>query len=116
MKIVIAAAALLICDICAAAPFLVSDPYPLTGTQPASFNVQLDSAASVSVPAVVNSDGRRQLRYDVGQLTIADGAHTFKVSAVAPSGVGAPTNFPFTWPLPQSAPPPDSPVNLRLVP
>lgn len=80
-----------------AAPFLTSDPYPASVSQPDSFRVGLDSGALISVPATTNPDGSRSLYYDLAPLGIANGSHQFKVTAVNSLwGLESPqANFPF---------------------
>ena len=63
----------------AAARYLVSDPYPLTSTQPDHFDVACDATAPmVSAPAV-NPDGTSYLHYDLSGLV--PGSHTCSVAA-----------------------------------
>jgi hypothetical protein len=63
----------------AAVRFLVSDPYPLTVTQPDHFDVACDGKAAVTSPPGVNPDGTSFLHYDLSGLL--SGAHSCNVSA-----------------------------------
>jgi hypothetical protein len=70
-----------------AAPFLVCDPYPNTGTQPDQFQLVIDSGAPVTSGAVTNADGSKQLKFDLGPLNLSNGVHPISVQAVKlPSG------------------------------
>ena len=72
---------LLLPAVCGSAPFLVADPYPSSGPQPDSFSCVFDSGAAVSIPATANTDGSKQLHYDLAAM--ASGPHTAQCAAVS---------------------------------
>lgn len=87
-------------SICSASPFVVSDPYPTTVTQPDGFVITVDSGAAVDSTAQAITGGVR-LYFDVGSVTA--GTHTmtikaYKVDAVWGRLESAPANFTFTRP------------------
>jgi hypothetical protein len=63
-----------------AAPYLICDPYPTSGTQPTEFSLTVDGAATVTSSAQTLTDGSRRLHYDLAG--IATGAHTVTYKAV----------------------------------
>lgn len=97
-----------------AAPFLEADavsPSADPSLNPVSYIITGLSTSSISTPAVQNSDGTLQLKYDLS--TLADGQYT--VTAIAVNIFGVPSN--------QSSPPltftkgaPGTPTNLRISP
>lgn len=79
------------------APFLVCDPYPVTIQQPTSFILTFDGGAPVEVPAVSNTDGSVQIKYDLSSIAI--GGHTVVAQAKNLWGVSAASSpFVFTKP------------------
>ncbi len=88
----------LIWSSCSAAPFLVCNPYPSTGTQPDYFSVVMDSGTAVqSTPYSVT--GGVELHYDLSAT--ATGSHTASVAACSNTwGCSAATPFTFTKALP----------------
>jgi len=75
-----------------AAPFLVSDSYPLIAIQPDSFIVNVSGNPAVTVPAVKDNDGLYYLKYDVAALS---GQRTITVQAKNAWGVSS-ASAPFT--------------------
>ena len=67
-----------------ATPYLVSDPYPLTGAQPSYFVVSCDGGAAVDSAPAVNASGAGYLDYSLSGL--AKGAHVCSVAAANASG------------------------------
>ena len=61
-----------------AAPFVVSDPYPTTVTQPDGFMVAVDGATAVASPAQAVTGGVR-LHHDVAG--VSSGSHTVRIKA-----------------------------------
>lgn len=61
-----------------AAPFVTSDPYPSTVTQPDGFMVSLDGATAVASPAQAVTGGVR-LHHDVAG--VSSGSHTVRIKA-----------------------------------
>ncbi len=86
---------------CAAAPFLVCDPYPATDPQPSSFLVTVGTAAPVEVPATKNPDGSVILKWDLA--TVGTGAKVVKARAKSVWGESvdtAPFSFTAGMPIP----------------
>lgn len=83
---------------CSAAPYLVSNPYPSTGTQPDYFLVIFDGGAPTqSVPYSVS--GGTALHFDLAG--IPSGNHTVGVAACSSLwGCSASTPFEFTKKVP----------------
>jgi hypothetical protein len=78
-------------------PFLVCDPYPVTIQQPTSFLLTFDGGAPIEVPAVINTDGSVQIKYDMS--SISTGGHTVIAQAKNVWGVSAASSpFVFTKP------------------
>ena len=87
-----------------AAPFLVSDPYELTETQPDEFVIMQPGKPAIVVAAFALPDGRRMLKCDLAGTPT--GRFTGEVKAVSalwgdsavlpfdfPIGIGAPKNL-----------------------
>lgn len=97
-----------------AAPFVVSDPYPTSGTIPDGFTVSVDDGPIVQSPLAAVPGGQG-FKFDVGSLT--GGSHTLKVKAVkdfgVPWGVKYSDEAVFTFPVPVA---PSGPSGLKLSP
>ena len=62
-----------------AAPFVVSDPYAATATQPDGFVVSMDGGPVVESPADPVTASTVRFKFDVGSVT--SGSHTVRVKA-----------------------------------
>lgn len=92
-----------------AAPFVVSDAYPVGSTQPDGFLVSVDGAAVVESAAVASA-----LRFDIGG--VSSGEHTLTIRAYKDDSAwgrleSTPVNFTFTRPAA-----PVGPSGIRLAP
>ena len=81
-----------------AAPFVVSDTYPTTTTQPTYFNVVMDGGAAVQSAPQVMGDNSVRLHYDVGAVTT--GTHSMTVAACNEWGCSSTVPFSFTKGVP----------------
>jgi len=106
--------ALFTCCTAQASPFLVSDPYLATATQPDSFNCKFDgSATPVSSPAVIVAPATtKQLKLDLAPLVLASGNHTVQCQALSASAGVTPSAYTaiVTFPIGVLTPP----TNLRV--
>jgi monoamine oxidase len=66
-------------------PYLVSNPYPTTVTQPTEFKVVIDGGTAVTSAAQKQADNSVRLYHSVS--AIASGPHTAVVTAVAVDAV-----------------------------
>jgi hypothetical protein len=105
MKTIIAIAlVLLMSGVSIAAPFIVSDPYPLTENQPESFAILVGDQTTV-VPIAKTATGEAYLKYDVAGIM---GKFTGTVRAYAVQwGYSTPVPFDFNIGL-------NAPKSLRL--
>lgn len=62
-----------------AAPFVVSDAYPVANTQPDGFVVSMDGGAVVESPADPVTASTVRFKFDVGSTV--SGSHTIRVKA-----------------------------------
>ncbi len=90
-----------------AAPFVVSDPYAATATQPDGFVVSMDGGPVVESPADPVTSSTVRFKFDVGAVT--SGNHTLKVKAYKNDAVwgrleSAEAVFTFARPAGVSAP------------
>ena len=109
-KIAIAAAFITFVGYASATPFLVCDPYPVTGPQPTSFSCAFDNGALVSFPPAVNTDGSVQIHYDIASLAV--GAHSVQCSASNVYGSSA-LSPKFAWFAGIPSAPADSAVSAK---
>jgi hypothetical protein len=65
----------------AASPFMVSDPYPVGGTQPTHCGVFLNAAPRVEIAVALKAENRPYCRYDL--VGVAVGSHTIRMTHVA---------------------------------
>ena len=68
-----------------AAPFVVSDAYPVANTQPDGFVVSMDGGAVVESPADPVTASSVRFKFDVGSVT--SGNHTMRVKAYKDNAV-----------------------------
>lgn len=95
---------LMACGVALAAPFIISDPYPLTENQPESFSM-LVGGQTIVVPVVKNAAGEVYFKYDVAGIV---GKFTGTVRAYAVQwGYSTPVPFDFNIGL-------NAPKNFRL--
>lgn len=95
-----------------AAPFVVSDAYPVGATQPDGFTVSLDNGPVVESPADPVTASSARFKFDVGG--VAEGSHTLRVKAFKNDAVWGrleSTEAVFTFTRPAS---PISPSGLKL--
>ena len=90
-----------------AAPFVVSDPYAATATQPDGFTVSVDGGPVVESPADPVTASTVRFRFDVGSVT--SGSHTLRVKAFKNDAVwgrleSTEAVFPFAVPAAPAAP------------
>lgn len=90
-----------------AAPFVVSDPYPATATQPDGFTVSVDGGPVVESPADPVTASTVRFKFDVGSVT--SGNHTMRVKAYKDNAVwgrqeSVEAVFTFTKPAVPAAP------------
>jgi hypothetical protein len=96
-----------------AGPFLVSDPYPTTGSQPTHFSIVEGANPEVLSPAETVS-GQKRLHYDLAGITT--GTHNYTVKAVIIDPVWGrldSSSVPFAFQKPGPAP---APGNIALSP
>lgn len=90
---------LLVCPMVqAAGPYLVCASVPTTSVQPSSYTVTLDTAASIDVPAQINTDNSVQIHYDLSGVAL--GAHVVGLKAKNIWGESASVPFSFTKAVP----------------
>jgi len=97
-----------------AAPFVVSDPYAATATQPDGFVVSMDGGAVVESPADPVTASTVHFKFDVGSTV--SGSHTIRVKAFkndAAWGRLESTEAVFTFTKPAA---PAVPSGLQLAP
>jgi hypothetical protein len=99
--------------ICLASPFVVSDAYPTTVTQPDGFMVTVDGGAAVDSPAQAVVGSGVRMYFDVGTST--SGTHAMTIKAYKNDAVwgrleSTTVNFTFTRPAS-----PTSPAGITLV-
>ena len=97
-----------------AAPFVVSDAYPVASTQPDGFTVSVDGGPVVESPADPVTASSVRFKFDVGG--VAEGSHTLRVKAFKNDPAwgrleSAEAVFTFTRPASPAAP-----GGLRLAP
>ncbi len=94
-----------------ASPFVVSDPYPATGTQPTDFSIIIDGGAEIISPAEVVTGGVR-LHYDIANVSA--GVHNISIKALKVDPVWGrleSTTVPFAFTKPVA---PNAVVNIKL--
>jgi hypothetical protein len=81
MKFLLVAVFIFLCftSLAVAKPFVVCDPLPAT-LDIEGFQLQFDGGAWITVPAVVNPDGTKQIKYDLSPLSLT-GTHVVKARA-----------------------------------
>lgn len=89
-------------------PYLISDPWPLTGPQPTSCVWQEGTAAELVIPVASQANNQVYCKIDLGDVTRA--AHNWQVWARNLWGDSAKVPFSF------SAVPPTAASNLRVSP
>jgi len=83
-----------------ARPWLECDPYPAGSVQPDSFVIKEAGEPDIEIPAFVNQDGSRKLRWDLEGLPV--GKHDFTIAAKSELwGVSAFVPFGFTIEVPR---------------
>ena len=90
-----------------ASPFVVSDAYPSTATQPDGFTVSVDGGPVVESPADPVTASTVRFKFDVGSVT--SGNHTMRVKAYKDNAVwgrqeSVEAVFPFAVPAAPAAP------------
>ena len=90
-----------------AAPFVVSDPYAATATQPDGFVVSMDGGPVVESPADPVTASTVRFKFDVGSVT--SGNHTMRVKAYKDNAVwgrqeSVEAVFPFAVPAAPAVP------------
>lgn len=88
-------------------PFLVSDPYPTSVTQPVKFVVTIDGGAPVDSAPLVGPNGEKSLHFDVGAIN--PGTHHITVKAANQYGVSVSVPFDFVNDIPEP------PQNLQIL-
>jgi len=85
-----------------AAPYLICDPYPTTGSQPTEFGVTVDGAAAVTSAAQTLTDGSRRLHYDLAGVATGGHSVTYKPVLVDPywGRLEGPASDPFAFTKP----------------
>jgi hypothetical protein len=91
-----------------ASPFLVSDPWPTTGSMPTSCLYQEGTTTAVETAVVVNAQGAPFCKFDLASVTRA--SHTFSVWAR--NAWGDSNHVPFAF----SATVPADPTGWRITP
>ena len=81
-----------------AAPFVISDTYPTTTTQPTYFNVVMDGGAAVQSAPQVMGDNSVRPHHDVG--AVSTGTHSMTVAACNEWGCSSTVPFSFTKGVP----------------
>jgi len=97
-----------------AAPFVVSDPYAATATQPDGFVVSMDGGPVVEAPADPVTSSTVRFKFDVG--AVESGSHTLRVKAYKQDAVWGrleSTEAVFTFARPAA---PAVPGGLQLAP
>ena len=95
-----------------AAPFLVSDPYPAAGPQPASFTCAFDGKAGTVLAPAKDANGLNIMKFDLSSLSF--GPHTSVCFATDGAGVNtASVSTPFDT---SAFAPLAAPANIHVVP
>lgn len=114
IHVLIALVLLLSASLGHAAPFVVSDPAPATGTQPTHCGIFLDAAAKAEVAVASDTTGK-YCKFDIGMVGI--GSHTIKATFIAKDTTWGTLeslqSAPFTFTRPGV---PQVPVGLGLAP
>jgi hypothetical protein len=88
-----------------ASPFLVCDPYPTTGVQPAYFSIVPDGGAAIASTPELVTGGAVRLHHDMAGVTT--GIHNWTVAACNEWGCSSAVPFGFTKSVP------GAPANIR---
>jgi hypothetical protein len=89
-------------------PFLISDSYPASATQPVKFVVTVDAATPVEIDPSVDAGGLKFLKFDLTPLPV--GQHSIVVKSKNEWGV-SPNSSPFVF----AKSIPNAPANLSII-
>lgn len=101
---------MLFCTAAIGAPFIVSDPWPTTVSQPTNCHLLLDASPDKSIPVTKNADGSVYCNIDIAGASI--GPHISSVNVCNDAGCSA--SVPLNFTLLPALSKPTAPTNLRI--